>query len=156
MDDTVKTVTRQAFTISDALNKTGGFMSILFVITLTMIQYLQETIYFTSLVKSLFKYQLVKEKQIQPQFKGIISQIRKGRVIIDPTNSNHDNTKKKAISEQSLSEQSQQQFTNIYCSADYIYIFLVQAESQTRLFNCRFIEDLAEKISLQLQKTQLK
>ncbi|CDW90162.1 UNKNOWN [Stylonychia lemnae] len=95
-------------------------MSVLFVITLTMIQYLQETIYFTSLVKSLFKYQLVEEKKIKPKFKGIISQFRKGRVIIDLTNSNN-NTNEKIISEQSMSGQSQKEFTNIDFSADRRY-----------------------------------
>ena len=57
MDDTVKTVSRTAMTFIDALRNAGGFMSVLFVIAINVIQYLQKTIYFTSLIKSLFKYQ---------------------------------------------------------------------------------------------------
>ncbi|CDW87692.1 UNKNOWN [Stylonychia lemnae] len=57
MDDQVKTVNRKLMTFLDALGNTGGFMSILFVIAFAMIQYFQKTIYYTSLIKSLFVYQ---------------------------------------------------------------------------------------------------
>ncbi|CDW78786.1 UNKNOWN [Stylonychia lemnae] len=62
MDDTVKTIRRQAVTFIDALQNTGGFMSVLFVITLNLISYLQRTIYYTSLVKSLYQYQSEQNK----------------------------------------------------------------------------------------------
>ncbi len=60
MDDEVKTVSRKLMTFMDALKNAGGFMSVICVVALTLVQYLQKTIYFTSLIKSLFKYQKLK------------------------------------------------------------------------------------------------
>ncbi|CDW71381.1 UNKNOWN [Stylonychia lemnae] len=57
MDDQVKTVNRKLMTILDALGNTGGFMSIIIVIAYGMISQVQKTLYYTSLVKSLFVFQ---------------------------------------------------------------------------------------------------
>jgi len=80
MDDTVKTVTRTAFTFLDALKNTGGFMSVLFVIILNLIGYLQKTIYFTSLVRSLFKYQLASKKDLSKRG-SFITQKRRSKTL---------------------------------------------------------------------------
>ena len=58
MDDQVKTVNRQVTTLIDALKSTGGVMSVVFFLALMLIQYFQKIIYYTSLVKSLYCYQL--------------------------------------------------------------------------------------------------
>ncbi|CDW83536.1 UNKNOWN [Stylonychia lemnae] len=63
MDDQVKTVNRKLMTILDALGNTGGFMSIIIVVAYAMIQYVQKTLYYTSLVKSLFVFQENFEQQ---------------------------------------------------------------------------------------------
>eukprot|EP00347_Sterkiella_histriomuscorum_P008262 403345754 len=78
MDDTVKTVSRTTMTFMDALKNTGGFMSVLFVIALNLIQYLQKTIYFTSLVKSLFKYQTATKDEINTKGTSITNKRRSG------------------------------------------------------------------------------
>lgn len=57
MDDEVKTMNRSLMTFMDALKSAGGFMSVAFVGALILVQQLQKTIYFTSLIRSLFKYQ---------------------------------------------------------------------------------------------------
>ena len=41
-------------TLIDVMQNTGGFTSVVVVIAFIMIQYLQLTIYYTSMVKSLF------------------------------------------------------------------------------------------------------
>lgn len=56
MDDEVKTVDRTVMSLLDAVKNAGGFMSVAFVAGLVLVQQLQKTIYFTSLIKSLFKY----------------------------------------------------------------------------------------------------
>ena len=43
-------------TFIDVIQNTGGFMSVVVVIAFVMIQYLQLTIYYTSMVKSLYLY----------------------------------------------------------------------------------------------------
>lgn len=43
-------------TFADAVGQAGGFMTITFLITLIVVQYLQKTIYFTSLIKSFYNY----------------------------------------------------------------------------------------------------
>lgn len=50
MDDTLKTTTRQVSTFSMAIAQTGGFMTVIFLITVVIVQRLQKTIYFTSLI----------------------------------------------------------------------------------------------------------
>ena len=44
-------------TFVDVLNNVGGLMSIIVVFAVVLIQYLQEIIYYTNLVKSMFLYQ---------------------------------------------------------------------------------------------------
>ena len=44
-------------TFVNVMQNTGGFMSVIVVIAFVMIQYFQLTIYYTSMVKSMFLYQ---------------------------------------------------------------------------------------------------
>lgn len=57
MDDTHKSVTRKVFTMVDAFSQVGGFMTIIFLVTLIFVQRIQSTIYFSTLIKSFYKYQ---------------------------------------------------------------------------------------------------
>ena len=57
MDDTLKVTLRQADTFAMAVSHTGGFMTVIFLVTLVIVQRLQKTIYFTSLIASIYQYQ---------------------------------------------------------------------------------------------------
>ena len=57
LDDSYKSVTRQIFTFANAASLTGGFMTVIFLVTLILVQRVQQTIYFSSLIKSFYKYQ---------------------------------------------------------------------------------------------------
>lgn len=75
MDDEVKTMSRKLLTFMHALESAGGFMSVAFIGAMILVQQLQKTIYFTSLIRSLFKYQ-----KIQPPKKGHLN--LRGNVIV--------------------------------------------------------------------------
>ncbi|CDW80648.1 UNKNOWN [Stylonychia lemnae] len=81
MDDQVKTVNRKLMTILDALGNTGGFMSIIIVVAYAMIQYVQKTLYYTSLVKSLFVYQENFSDQGSQSYSQMNQQKAKDRVF---------------------------------------------------------------------------
>jgi hypothetical protein len=57
MDDSHKDTIRSVSTLSDALSQTGGFMTVCFLIVLIIVQRFQRTIYFSSLIKSFYRYQ---------------------------------------------------------------------------------------------------
>ncbi len=55
MDDSYKITTRKVVTLAEAFANTGGFMTVTFLVTLILVQRLQSTIYFTTLIKSIYK-----------------------------------------------------------------------------------------------------
>ena len=56
MDDSKKLIQRTTATFTQASSNSGGFMSVIYLITLFFIKKLQSTIYFTSLIKSFYQY----------------------------------------------------------------------------------------------------
>ena len=56
MDDSLKETERQVYTFFMAFSATGGFMTVLYLVTLVIVQRFQSTIYHTTLIKSLYKY----------------------------------------------------------------------------------------------------
>ena len=57
MDDAHKSTTRKVVTFADAFSVTGGFMTVMFLVAMLVVQRLQSTIYFSSLIRSFYKYQ---------------------------------------------------------------------------------------------------
>jgi hypothetical protein len=57
MSDEARVTSRQVATLQTAFAQTGGFMTIVFLFTLMIVQRMQSTIYFSSLIKSFYKYQ---------------------------------------------------------------------------------------------------
>lgn len=56
MDDSKKETVRNIVTIGMAFSNTGGFMTIVFMVTAIVVQRMQKTIYYTQLIKSFYKY----------------------------------------------------------------------------------------------------
>lgn len=56
MDESYKETTRQAYTFPMAISATGGFMTFIFLVTLLIVQRLQTVIYFSTLIRSLYRY----------------------------------------------------------------------------------------------------
>ncbi len=56
-------------TFAQAFANTGGFMTIVFLVTLILVQRLQATIYFTTLIKSIYKHQPVNLHKKEPENK---------------------------------------------------------------------------------------
>jgi hypothetical protein len=56
MDDTHKFTVRTVATLFGAFSDAGGFMTIVYIVTTVIVTRLQSTIYFTSLIKSFYKY----------------------------------------------------------------------------------------------------
>ena len=57
MDNTHKLTVRRVSTLFDAFSDSGGFMTIVYILTTVILTRFQSTIYFTSLIKSFYKYQ---------------------------------------------------------------------------------------------------
>ena len=57
LDDSQKTMIRKVVTFADAIGQAGGFMTVTFLVTLIIVQRMQKTIYFTSLIRSFYNYQ---------------------------------------------------------------------------------------------------
>lgn len=55
-DDSYKKTKRKTMTIPDAFSETGGFMTVIFMLSKIIIGNLQSTIYFSSLIKSFYRY----------------------------------------------------------------------------------------------------
>lgn len=64
-DDSYKKTRRKTMTIPDAFSETGGFMTIIFILSKIMISRLQSTIYFSSLIKSFYRYNPDEENKSQ-------------------------------------------------------------------------------------------
>ena len=73
MDDSVKTISRQVSTLEMVISKTGGVMSVVFILTLVIVQRLQRTIYFTSLVSSIYQYQFSADSFNPSSVKKVVS-----------------------------------------------------------------------------------
>jgi hypothetical protein len=56
-DDSFKKTKRQVMTIPDAFSNTGGFMTVIYMISKIILGRLQSTIYFSSLIKSFYRYE---------------------------------------------------------------------------------------------------
>ena len=57
MDETSKWTQRTVATFFKAFSESGGFMTIIYIVATVIVNKLQSTIYFTSLIKSFYKYQ---------------------------------------------------------------------------------------------------
>jgi len=55
-DDSYKKTKRKTMTIPDAFSETGGFMTVIFIMSKIIIGRLQSTIYYSTLIKSFYKY----------------------------------------------------------------------------------------------------
>ena len=62
MDDSHKLTIRNVSTFAMVFSDTGGFMTITFLVTVIIVQRLQSVIYYTTLIKSFYKYQSTDEK----------------------------------------------------------------------------------------------
>ena len=56
MDDTIKYTERNVATFAKAFANTGGFMTIIFMVALIIVQRLQASIYYSTLIQSFYKY----------------------------------------------------------------------------------------------------
>jgi hypothetical protein len=56
-DDSHRDTVRNVNTIPMAISDSGGFMTIIFMATMIIVQRLQNTIYYTTLIKSFYHYQ---------------------------------------------------------------------------------------------------
>ena len=57
MDDQYKISTRRVATFQKAFSDTGGFMSVVFLSAMILIQNVQSTVYYTQLISEFYKYQ---------------------------------------------------------------------------------------------------
>jgi hypothetical protein len=55
-DDSYTKTRRKVMTIPDAFSGTGGFMSIIFILSRIILGHLQSTIYYSNLIKSFYRY----------------------------------------------------------------------------------------------------
>ena len=55
-DDSYKITKRKTMTIPDAFSETGGFMTVIFMMSKIIISHFQSTIYFSTLKKSFYRY----------------------------------------------------------------------------------------------------
>ena len=55
-DDSYKKTKRKVMTIPDAFSETGGFMTVIFILSRIILGRLQSTIYFSTLIKSFYRY----------------------------------------------------------------------------------------------------
>ena len=65
MDDSHKLTIRNVSTFAMVFSDTGGFMTITFLVTVIIVQRLQSVIYYTTLIKSFYKYQSTDEKSME-------------------------------------------------------------------------------------------
>lgn len=56
-DDSYKETKRQVMTIPDAFSATGGFMTVIYMLSNILLGKLQSTIYFSSLIKSFYRFE---------------------------------------------------------------------------------------------------
>jgi hypothetical protein len=56
MDETHKKTTRTVATFFGVISDSGGFMTIVYIVTTVIVTRFQSAIYFTSLIKSFYKY----------------------------------------------------------------------------------------------------
>ena len=56
MDDTYKYTVRKVASVATAFSATGGFMTIIALVTLYIVSRMQSTVYFSSLIKSFYTY----------------------------------------------------------------------------------------------------
>ncbi len=57
MDDTQRNTIRRVNTYPMVFSDTGGFMTFTFLITVIIVERLQTTIYYSTLIKKIYKYQ---------------------------------------------------------------------------------------------------
>ena len=65
MDDSHKSTIRNVSTFAMVFSDTGGFMTITFLVAVIIVERLQSVIYYTTLIKSFYKYQSTDEKRTE-------------------------------------------------------------------------------------------
>jgi hypothetical protein len=55
-DNAYKKTKRKVMTLPDAFSETGGFMTVIFILSRIILGRLQSTIYFSTLIKSFYRY----------------------------------------------------------------------------------------------------
>ena len=64
-DDSLKSTIRNVSTFAMVFSDTGGFMTITFLVAVIIVERLQSVIYYTTLIKSFYKYQSTDEKRTE-------------------------------------------------------------------------------------------